>query len=122
MPNLNPEQVAAARRRGADTDIVKKEVTVEGLHELVDQLKAMIDSQKKSSAVVLTAIQQLVVVIGNKEFKGTNVTELVSAVKSLKSDYDHPQVMYDWDLEIERDSQRHLMKKVRFVAVPRVLN
>ena len=125
MANLTPTQIAAAKQRGAESTIIPKEVKVEGLPELVAELKSMVESNKKSQVVMLSAIRQLTETIRVKEVEsGADLQPLIDAVKALHTETEDYYMPMEWELTFDRD-QRSLMKSgIRFKAVPptRTLN
>lgn len=118
MADLTPEQIAAAKKRGAESSVLPKQVHVDGLPALVDQLQNMIAANKKSQMVLLAAIQQLTETIREKEVStGTDLSGLIKAVEGLKGDVQRRPD--EWELTFERDNRYMIKSGLRFTAIYR---
>jgi hypothetical protein len=114
MKNLSPTEIVAARKRGAEAQIVAKKVEVVGLDGLVLAMKSIIES---NHAIVKT-LDMIVQAIGEKELKGTDVSELVKAVSSLKQDVETaPEIPLEWEVNFERDGRHHIKPGLRISAI-----
>lgn len=119
MPKqLTSSETDAAQGRGADSRVIPKEVKVEGLPELVAELKSMVESNRKSQVVMLAAIQQLTETIRDKQVKsGTDLAPLIKAVQALKTETELQYIPIEWELTFERDHRNLFKSGMRFTPI-----
>ena len=106
MAELTPQQIEAARKRGAGIEVIPKIVDVQGL---IEQFRDMIASNNKAQVVVLAALREITDTIRGKKMQGTDVTKIVTVLEDLKECYIAPQHP-DYVVDFERDEQRGLIK------------
>lgn len=120
---MTPEEIEQAKKDGAEVKVLPKEVTVNGLPDLVQQLDKMLETNRKGQAVMLAAIQQLTQVIQNKQMTSdTDLSELVEAVKGLQHKTESSYAPVEWELIFERDNRNMLKSGMRFRPVTVTLN
>lgn len=112
MADLTPEQIKAARARGAATQVIPKTVTIEGLAEYAKQMIAA--QQQLAAAIAALADSQL------------QSDEIVKAIRDLKLSVTIPPAPVvesddkptDWQIDFERDQRTGLMKSgIRFTRI-----
>lgn len=116
------KKLQAAKERGAKTTVVPKQVQINGLNSLVDQLKSIIEGQQKTQLMVAESLNNIAQVIADKQISNEmDLSELVEAVSSLKQDLQQPEHV-PWTIDFDRD-QRGLFKSgIRLIPDKPTLN
>ena len=103
---------------GAEIAPIPKRVTLDGLPEVVEQLRMMAESQQRSQQILIESINGIVDAIQNKDLKSTDIAPLVAAVRSLKQDV-VTKSNTDYQMSGKRDERTGLidLNSVKFTAI-----
>jgi len=121
MANLTPEQVRAAKARGADVTVTPKVVSVSGL---LDHLQTMANNQIR----LMESLDKIVAAIADKEVESesmdlSGLTEAVLSLRDVAMLEKREESRTSWQLDFERDQRTGLMKSgATFSPVPKRLD
>jgi hypothetical protein len=104
---------------GASIESIPKRVQLDGLADVVEQLRMMAEAQQRSQQILIESINGIVDAIAEKELKSTDVAPLVEAVRSLKQEVVTESNTPDYQLSGKRDERTGLidLNTVRFSVV-----
>jgi hypothetical protein len=118
---LSATDLALLREGGASVSHEKREVSVDGLSLLVEQMRRVAEANetiaRKRNDDLLAAVTRLTEVIQAKESKDVDLKPLVEAVGGLKQTVEvQPHGPVTYRLDVERD-QRQLLTSATFTPV-----
>lgn len=108
----------------AQTRVDAKTVKIDGIAELLAELKALADANQKAQEKTAKAIENLAKTVIAAGDNGLDTQEIINAIGSLKLEVaQEPRAPMDYVVNFERDQRTGLMKSgIRFSAVPKRLN
>lgn len=125
---LTAVEIAELKAKGGK--VTKHPRLVEGVMEtpaLVEAIKELAAAQQRLAEArdktLLKAIADLTSAIARKEFKGQDMSKLITAIAGLKQEAVAVHDPVDYEMTFERDENRHYIKSgVRFTAIVKRLD
>ncbi len=127
MKVVSRKRLQEMEEAGAEVESHPKLIESPGLVDALRKMgEAQMEAQKHQSQMLIKSIDALARSINAKPVSpGTDLTELITAVLSLKQEASTMHEPVDYLMTAERDPQRHLIdveKGIRFTAVRRTIN
>jgi len=104
---------------GAVSTVKTNRVKVEGLTELLEELKAKSSAKDNSQQKILEAIEQLIRSLVSTKPQNTDTSEIVKAIKQLKMEViNNTLPPVDYRVDFERDKNNLMKTGIKLTAMP----
>lgn len=110
---------------GSKTTSKEKPVKLDGLDQLVAELRAMNLAQKQSQESLVNSLNQLskvVVMAGDDGVSTDSIVEAINGLKDKLAEKVAPKLPSDYVITFERDKYALMKSGIRLTSVPRKLN